>query len=91
MIKARDRRPASQQVTDMLAEAIQSGSLAPGDELPSITELSASQGIGTGVIRKAVEALAADGLIIVRHGRATIVAGEPSGDPPEPQAARSGP
>jgi len=69
-IKARDRRPAAQQVTEMLAEAIRSGSLAPGDELPSITELSALQGIGTGVIRKGLEALAADGLIIVRHGRA---------------------
>ena len=53
----------------------------PGDELPSIAELSALQGIGTGVTRKAVEALAADGLIIVRHGRAAVVAGEPSGDP----------
>ena len=41
---------------------------APGDELPSITEVSAPQGIGTGVIRHALEALAADGLIIVRHG-----------------------
>ena len=81
VIKTRDRRPATQQVTEMLAEAIQSGSLAPGDELPSITELSALQGIGTGVIRKALEALAADGLIIVRHGRATVVAGEPSNDP----------
>jgi Bacterial regulatory proteins, gntR family len=49
--------------------------LAPGDELPSITEVSALQGIGTGVIRHALEALAADGLIIVRHGRA---AGSPS-------------
>jgi hypothetical protein len=65
----------------MLAEAIQSGSLVPGDELPSITELSALQDIGTGVIRKALEVLAADGLIIVRHGRATVVAGEPSNDP----------
>jgi integrase len=81
VVKTRDRRPASQQVTEMLAEAIQSGSLAPGDELPSITELSTLQGIGTGVIRKALEALAADGLIIVRHGRATVVAGEPSNDP----------
>ena len=81
MIKTRDRRPASQRVTEMLAEAIQSGSLAPGDELPSITELSSLQSIGTGVIRKAFEALAEDGLIIVRHGRATVVAGEPSGDP----------
>jgi integrase len=76
-----DRRPAAQQVAGMLAEVIQSGRLAPGDELPSITELSALQGIGTGVVRKALEALASDGLILVRHGRAAVVAGEPSGDP----------
>ena len=81
MIKARDRRPPWQQVTEALADAIESGSLAPGDELPSITELSALQGIGTGVIRRALEALAADGLIIVRHGRASVVAGEPDADP----------
>ncbi len=53
VIKARDRRPASLQVTEMLAD----------------------------VIRKALEALAADGLIIVRHGRVAVVAGEPSNDP----------
>ena len=76
-----DPRPAWQQVTVTLTEAIRSGILALGDELPSITELSALQGIGTGVIRHALETLAADGLIVVRHGRAAVVAGEPGGDP----------
>ena len=61
--------PAWQQVSGTLTEAIQSGLLAPGDELPSITELSALQGIGTGVIRHGMKVLAADGLIIARHGR----------------------
>ncbi|HEX3955598.1 MAG TPA: GntR family transcriptional regulator, partial [Trebonia sp.] len=74
-----DSRPTWRQVSETLAEAIRSGNLAPGDELPSITELSALQGIGTGVIRHAITELAADGLIIARHGRATVVAGEPSG------------
>ena len=85
-----DSRPAWGQVSGTLAEAIQSGLLAPGDELPSITELSALQGIGTGVIRHAMNVLAADGLIIVRHGRATSVAGEP-GDDPAPNRRRPGP
>ena len=90
VLKARDRRPASQQVADMLAEAIQSGRLGPGDELPSIAELSSSQGIGTGVIRAALEALAADGLILVRHGRNAVVAGE-SGSDSRPVRRRPGP
>ena len=70
-----DPRPAWQQITETLIEAIQSGILAPGDALPSITELSALQDIGTGVIRHALEALAADGLIVSRRGRSPIVAG----------------
>ena len=80
-VNPRDRRPAWQQVAATLTEAIRSGTLAPGDELPSITEVNALQGIGTGVIRHALETLASDGLIIVRHGRAAVVAGEPSSDP----------
>jgi len=77
-INPRDSRPPWQQVAAALTSAIRSGILAPGDELPSITELSALQGIGTGVIRHALAALAADGLIIVRHGRPAVVAGEPA-------------
>ena len=90
-INPHDSRPAWQQVSKTLAEAIRSGFLAPGDELPSITELSALQAIGTGVIRHAMTALAADGLIIARQGRATTVAGEPSGDPETPRIVRIGP
>jgi integrase len=81
IVNPRDRLPAWQQVAATLTEAIRSGILAPGDELPSITEVSALQGIGTGVMRHALETLAEDGLIIVRHGRPAVVAGEPSNDP----------
>ena len=80
-VNPRDSRPAWKQVAETLTEAIRSGILVPGDELPSITELSGLQDIGTGVIRHALEVLAADGMIIARHGRATAVAGEPSDDP----------
>ena len=82
VLNPRDRRPAWQQVTEALTEAIQSGSLAPGDELPSITELSALQDIGTGIIRRAFEALTADGLILARRGQRPIVAGTAAAVPP---------
>ena len=39
-VNPRDRRRAWQQVTETLTEAIRSGIPAPGNELPSITELS---------------------------------------------------
>jgi integrase len=43
--------------------------------LASIAELSALQSIGTGVIRRALETLAADGLIVSRRGQTPIVSG----------------
>ena len=60
-INPRDPRPGWQQVTKTLTGAIRAGNLVPGDELPSITELSALQGIGSGVMRRALETLAAEG------------------------------
>jgi integrase len=82
VINPGDHRPAWQQVATSLTEAIRSGILAPGDELPSITELSVLQGIGTGVIRHALEALAADGLILLRRGQTAIAAGNVGGMAP---------
>ena len=81
-INPRDPRPGWQQVTETLTEAIRSGILAPGDELPSITELSALQGIGTGVSRRVLETLAAEGLILLRRGQTAIVAGNADSLPP---------
>jgi integrase/DNA-binding transcriptional regulator YhcF (GntR family) len=77
-----DTRPAWKQVAAALREAITSGVLLPGDEMPSITEASRLQGIGTGVIRHALEALTADGLIVARRNQTAIVAGEPPDQPP---------
>lgn len=74
--------PAWKQVAAELTEAIRSGVLLPGDEMPSITEASRLQGIGTGVIRHALETLAADGLIVARRNQTTVVAGEPPDQPP---------
>src|SRR5262249_56991992 len=56
----------------------------------AMTGLGFVQAIGPGVIRHAMTALVADGLIIARQGRVTTVAGEPSGDP-GPRRSRPGP
>jgi integrase len=77
-----DPRPGWQQVRATLTAAIRSRALAPGDELGSITEVSALQHIGTGVYRQALEALAADGLIVTRHGTTSTVSGEPESQLP---------
>jgi DNA-binding transcriptional regulator YhcF (GntR family) len=70
-----DSRPAWKQVAAALTEAVTSGVLLPGDEMPSITEASRLQGIGTGVIRHALEGLTADGPIVERRNQTAIVCG----------------
>jgi integrase/DNA-binding transcriptional regulator YhcF (GntR family) len=77
-----DHRPGWKQVAAAFTEAITSGALLPGDEMPSITEVNALQGIGTGVMRRALEALAEEGLIVTRRQQTSVVAGEPPTRPP---------
>jgi DNA-binding FadR family transcriptional regulator len=60
--------------------AIETGELAPGDALPSVPDLAQLQGLKPGTIRHMFNALAESGLVRIRHGRTTTVAGEPEGD-----------
>jgi DNA-binding transcriptional regulator YhcF (GntR family) len=72
-----DRRTDWEQATEKLREAIACGALAPGDALPSVPELARLQGLKPGTVRHAFLLLAADGLLVIRHGRTTQVAGDP--------------
>jgi GntR family transcriptional regulator, transcriptional repressor for pyruvate dehydrogenase complex len=67
----------SDRVVALLEHQILSGELPAGTLLPTETELSAILGVSRTVLRDAVRALVARGLLRVRQGRGTIVA-EPS-------------
>ncbi len=88
-----DPRPAWQQAADKLRAAIRSAELAPGDTLPSVPELHELQGLKPGTVRHALLALAAEGLVHIRHGRTATIAGEPPADMAgtRPQVARPRP
>ncbi len=75
-----DPRPAWQQAADKLRAAIQSAEHAPGDALPSVPELHELQGMKPGTVRHAFLALAEEGLVHIRHGRTTTIAGGPAAD-----------
>lgn len=62
------RRKLSDQVLDRLKAMIASGDYAPGQTLPSERELMAAFGVGRPAIREAMQALAAAGLISIKHG-----------------------
>jgi GntR family transcriptional repressor for pyruvate dehydrogenase complex len=64
----------SDKVSQLILETILSGRLSPGDRLPSERELGEQFGVSRTVIREAVRALAAKGLIEVRSGSGLRVA-----------------
>jgi integrase len=74
------RRPAWRQVTDTLRDSITSGMLVPGDPLPSVREMSVSQGVPVATLQHAVAVLADEGLVVVRQGRTAVVAGDAAPD-----------
>lgn len=61
------------EVMLVLLGDITTGAVPEGERLPSLTELAAQFGVGTGVIRECQRALAERGLLSVRHGRRAVV------------------
>ena len=51
------------QLYALLRAQIESGELAPGDRLPSITDLSQTYGLALTTVRKALDALKSEGLV----------------------------
>lgn len=67
------RRRLVDAVIERLQRQISLGVLAPGDRLPTETELTESFGVSRTTIRQAVGALAHAGLLVVRQGDGTYV------------------
>lgn len=57
-----------------LLQAIESGSVAPGRALPNEGELAASLGVSIGTLRRAVDELVAEHILVRQQGRGTFVA-----------------
>ena len=67
-------RPLYLQVRDLLVDALERREWAPGEAMPSEIELAARYAVSQGTMRKAVDALAADSLVVRRQGKGTFVA-----------------
>jgi Bacterial regulatory proteins, gntR family/Phage integrase, N-terminal SAM-like domain len=76
-VKPGDRYGGWLQVTATIREAIESGQLARGEQIPSVRELAAAHGLPVATLRRAVDTLADEGAIVVRQGRRSVVSGEP--------------
>src|SRR5690349_12639844 len=73
--------PKYQQLAARLREAIDDGRLAPGEDLPSEQQLQDATGMARETLRRSIELLVNEGLVIRRHGAATRVAEAPPARP----------
>lgn len=68
-----ERLPLYQRLRDEMLEKIAAGQWLPGEAIPTEAELTRQYGVAVGTVRKAVETLVAEGLLVRAQGRGTFV------------------
>src|SRR5213076_2449505 len=66
--------PLYQQIKALITQSLQSGEWKPGDMIPSEMDLAARYKVSQGTVRKAIDELAAENLVVRRQGKGTFVA-----------------
>jgi GntR family transcriptional regulator len=66
--------PLYRQIKSLILQSLDSGEWRPGEAIPSETELAARFSVSQGTVRKAVDEMAAENLLVRRQGKGTYVA-----------------
>ena len=66
--------PLYQQIKGLITSALETGEWKPGELIPSEFELAARFRVSQGTVRKAIDEMAAENLLVRRQGRGTFVA-----------------
>ncbi|WP_062308845.1 GntR family transcriptional regulator [Polynucleobacter sinensis] len=66
--------PLYQQIKAMILASLQASEWLPGEAIPSEIELAARYAVSQGTVRKAIDELAAQNLLVRRQGKGTFVA-----------------
>jgi GntR family transcriptional regulator len=67
-------QPLYQQIKTLLEKSLAAGDWRPAESIPSETVLAQRFGVSQGTVRKAIDALAAENLVVRRQGKGTFVA-----------------
>lgn len=74
-------RPKWAQLAEHIRGQIASGELAPGDKLPSTSQLCQEHGVSAGVVNHAMIVLKTEGLVEGVHGLGVFVTERPGDSP----------
>ena len=66
--------PLYQQIKSLLVQGLQAGEWQPGQAIPSEVDLAARFRVSQGTVRKAIDELATDNVLVRRQGKGTFVA-----------------
>ena len=66
--------PLYRQIKGLITSSLQAGEWKPGEGIPSEIELAARFRVSQGTVRKAIDEMAADNLLVRRQGKGTFVA-----------------
>jgi GntR family transcriptional regulator len=66
--------PLYQQIKGLILQSLEAGEWKPGEAIPSEMDLAARFRVSQGTVRKAIDELAAENLVIRRQGKGTFVA-----------------
>ena len=66
--------PLYQQIKALILQSLQAGEWKPGEPIPSEMELAARFRVSQGTVRKAIDELSAENLVVRRQGKGTFVA-----------------
>lgn len=67
-------RPLYQQIKELILRSLGAGDWPPGSMIPSEIDLAAQYGVSQGTVRKAIDELAAENLLVRLQGKGTFVA-----------------
>ncbi len=80
--------PLGVQLARKLEEAIRTGQLNPGDQLPSVRQMATLAGVNVNTVRAVYGRLEQQGLLSSEHGRGTFVRGRTSTGVADPASDR---
>ena len=74
VLETGDKAPIYKQLVEQFEDAIRSGELSPGEQIPSMNDFAIQLGISKETVKKAYGILREKGLLVPRQGKGFYVA-----------------